>query len=60
LFFALAVAGFSAFIGEGDPAGAAAICPGHRAAITYTANEANTANLFIPSGLVLQSDEIYR
>ncbi len=58
LFFAFAFAGFSVFVGEGEPAGAAATRPGHRAAITHTISKTNTANLFIPSGRVLQSDGI--
>jgi hypothetical protein len=52
LFFAFAFAGFSAFVGEGEAAGAAAICLGHPAAITHTISKTHTANFFIFSGWV--------
>jgi hypothetical protein len=46
LFFAFGFAGFSVFVGEGEAAGAAAIPPGPRAAITHTI-KTSTANFFI-------------
>jgi hypothetical protein len=58
LFFAFAFAGFAAFVAEGDPVGAEAVCPGDRAEVTHTIKKTNTASRFIPSGWVFQSDGI--
>jgi hypothetical protein len=46
LFFAFGFAGFSAFVGEGEAAGAAAISPDPRVAITHTI-KTSTAKFFI-------------
>jgi hypothetical protein len=53
LFFAFAFAGFSAFVDEGEPAGAEAIWPDDRAVITHKTNKTNIVNLFILSAWVL-------
>src|SRR6266540_1440325 len=42
------------FVGAGEPAGAAAICPADRAPIAHAINNTNTANFFIRSCWVLR------